>query len=57
MQLSGYQGVSLNYVLNVGGAMGVFNSSFNWILYGVVNKAFHKAYKRLLHKMFRCGQD
>jgi 7 transmembrane receptor (rhodopsin family) len=35
-------------LLNIGGAFGMFNSSFNWILYGLVNKTYRKAFRRLL---------
>lgn len=48
LQLAGVKQSFVADLLNIGGAFGMFNSSFNWILYGIVNKTYRKAFKRLL---------
>jgi hypothetical protein len=48
LQLSGVTQPFVADLLNFGGAFGMFNSSFNWILYGIVNNTYRKAFRRLL---------
>jgi len=48
LQWSGCTQPFVSVLANVGEALGMLNSSFNWIIYGAVNKTYRKAFKRLL---------
>jgi len=38
----------VTYLVDIGSSIGMFNSSFNWILYGAVSKTYQKAFRCLL---------
>lgn len=56
MQLLGSSNTAvISMLMDLGGALGIFNCSFNWILYGIVNSTYRKAFKRLLCSGNYCG--
>jgi hypothetical protein len=48
MQLVGNTQSYVSYLVDIGASSGMFNSSFNWLLYAGVSRTYQKTFKRLL---------
>ena len=50
----GYNPVVVNYLYLAGGAIGVFNFSFTWVIYAAVSKSYRRAYRQVLIRIGCC---
>jgi len=51
---AGYNPVVVNYIFLVGGALGVANFAFSWVIYAAVSRSYRRAYRQVLARIGCC---
>jgi hypothetical protein len=52
LQFANITGPYVTWLVIIGSSTGMFNSSFNWVLYAGVSQTYQKAFKRVLTNAF-----